>query len=436
MKRVIAIILACAVLLTACSPTVENSSVSETDNNVSNTIAESEESLVVTEDDPQTEFVEDEELADQSTEETNPGEISDNNRLDIEIKGLDDEALLSYVEDNVYATLVEQLDSDEYFIENVEAIYYPKEYIEALASNSQANVYFGYTSAELNEQFQGTKYVFTLGDDGQTVVVPMETVLDDVYVKAMEDVLVGTGVILVCVTVSLVAAPAAPAVGMIFAASASTGTAFAFESGAISFAAAAIAKGYETESFEQAMKAGVEASGKGFKWGAIIGATTGGVKEAVALKGATLNGLTMNEAAKIQKESGYPLELIKQFKSYKEYEVYKEAGLYTKIVNGKLALVRKIDLDYVSELPKTGEKVTNLVRMQKGYAPIDPATGKAYQLHHINQNPNGTLAILTEAEHQGNASILNLFGKESEIDRKAFDAIRKEFWQKYAAGLL
>ena len=74
--------------------------------------------------------------------------------------------------------------------------------------------------------------------------------------------------------------------------------------------------------------------------------------------------------------------------------------------------------------------------MQKGYAPLDPANGKAYQLHHINQDPNGTLAILTEAEHQGNSSILNLFGKESEIDRKAFEAIRKAFWQKFAAGLV
>ena len=133
-----------------------------------------------------------------------------------------------------------------------------KEYIEALAFNSQPNRYFGFTVNELNEHFQGTKYVFTLGVDGQTIVVPMETVNDDIYVKAMEDVLIGTGVILICVTVSVVAAPAAPAVGMIFAASASTGTAFALESGAISFAAAAIAKGYETESFEQAMKAGVD----------------------------------------------------------------------------------------------------------------------------------------------------------------------------------
>lgn len=354
---------------------------------------------------------------------------------DITIKGLDDESLIDYVEDNIYSALVSQLDSEDYFVENVEAVYYPKEYIKALSSNSQPNLYFGYTSAELDEQFQGTKYVFTLGEDGQTVVVPMNTVSDDVYIKTMEDVIIGSGVILVCATVSLVTAPALPAVSMIFAASATTGTTFALESGALSFVAAAVAKGYETESFEKALQAGIEAGGESFKWGAIIGSTVGGVTEAVALKGATLNGLTMNEAARIQKESGYPLELIKQFKSVEEYEVYKNAGLYTKMVNGKLALVRDIDLSYVSELPN-GESVTNLIRMQKGYAPIDPATGKAYQLHHINQNPNGTLAILTEAEHQGNSLILNIFGKESEIDRRAFEKVRKIFWQKYAASLV
>ena len=399
MKRLVAVLLACVMLLSACS-----SPVSEQD----------QESAV-------------------PPEETQT--IVNDGDLDFDVSGLDDEILLSYVEDNVYSSLVAQLGSEDYFVENVEAIYYPKEYIEALASNSQPNHYFGYTAAELNEQFQGTKYVFTLGQDGQTVVVPRETVSDDVYVKAMEDVIIGSGVILVCVTVSIVAYPAAPAVSMIFAASASTGTTFALESGTISFLAAAIVKGYETESLEQAFKAGVESGAGGFKWGAIIGSTVGGAEEAIALKGATMNGLTMNEAALIQRESGYPLEVIKQFKSYKEYEVYRDAGLYTKMVNGKLALVRNIDLDFVSKLPN-GESVTNLVRMQRGYAPIDPATGKAFQLHHINQNPNGTLAILTEAEHQGNATILNLFGKESEIDRKAFEAIRKEFWMKYVAGLL
>ena len=422
MKRLLAIILSLAMLLSACS----------SQGNDSNKTQESTESEpVVTE----SENVQNNAESVSTQEAGNDTNVKKDDGLDFTVKGLDDEKLLSYVEDSVYEDLVNQLDSEDYFVENVEAIYYPKEYIEALASNSQSNIYFGFTSAELEEQFQGTRYVFTLGEDGQTVVVPMETINDDVYVKALEDVIVGTGVILVCVTVSVVSAPAAPAVSMIFMASASTGTAFALETGTLSFAAAAIAKGYETESFDQVLKAGVEAGGEGYKWGAISGVIYGGGKEAIALKGATLNGLTMNEAAMIQKESGFPLELIKQFKSYEEYTIYKEAGLYTKMINGKLALVRNIDLEYVSELP-SGEKVTNLVRMQKGYAPLDPATGKAYQLHHINQDPNGTLAILTEAEHQGNSSILNIFGKESEIDRKAFETVRKEFWQKYAASLL
>lgn len=129
--------------------------------------------------------------------------------------------------------------------------------------------------------------MFTLGADGQTELVPMEIVNDDVYIKAMEDVLVGAGVILLCVTVSVVAAPFAPAVSMIFAASASTGTVFAAQSGAIGFAAAAIAKGYETESFEQALKAGAEAAGESFKWGAIVGSLVGGAGAASRLRGAS-----------------------------------------------------------------------------------------------------------------------------------------------------
>ena len=414
MKKLISMILICSLLLSSC--TSVDRSKDQTGVDLANQQTTTEQSSIV-------------------NESADNGESRDKNNLDIELSGLADEKLLTYVENNVYADLVAQLDSEDYFVENVKAVYYPKEYIEALSSNSQSNKYFGYTSAELNEQFQGTKYVFTLGRDGRTTVVPMETLSDDIYVKAMEDVLIGSGVILVCVTVSVVAAPTVPAIGMIFAASASTATTFALESGTISFAAAAIAKGYETESFDQAIKAGVEAGSKGFKWGAITGAVFGGTEKTIALKGATLNGLTMNEAARIQKESGYPLELIKQFKSYKEYEIYKEAGLYTKMVNGKLALVRNIDLEYTSELPN-GETVTNLVRMEKGYAPLDPATGKPYQLHHINQDSNGTLAILTESEHQGNSTILNIAEKESEIDRPAFAKIRKEFWQKYAASLL
>ena len=79
--------------------------------------------------------------------------------------------------------------------------------------------------------------------------------------------------------------------------------------------------------------------------------------------------------------------------------------------------------------------VTNLQRMAEGYAPIEPATGKAYQLHHVGQKADASLAILTEKVHQEKSSILHVI-KESEIDRKAFDKVRKEFWKAYAQAFM
>ena len=416
MKRMIAVILACMMLLSACSAPAENTKPAES--------AETESQDVIIQ--AEASASPEQNGAGSTVQEvpTEEAQIDTNSGPDISINGLDDEVLLTYVEDSVYSTLVAQLDSEDFFVENVEAIYYPKEYIEALASNSQPNLYFGYTAAELNAQFQGTKYVFTLGADGQTVVVPMETVSDDVYVKAMEDVIIGSGVILVCVTVSIVAAPAAPAVSMIFAASASTGTAFALESGTISFVAAAIAKGYETESLEQAFKAGVEAGGEGFKWGAIIGSTLGGTKEAIALKGATLNGLSMNEVARIQQESGYPLSIIKQFHTVEEYTVFKNAGLQAEMVGGKLALVRP-DIDLYNVVDEYGRN--NFARLSQGLNPID-AAGKEFQWHHIGQNNNATLALLTSTEHSAGA--LHGFKVVSEIDRAAFNTYKREILNK------
>ena len=130
---------------------------------------------------------------------------------------------------------------------------------------------------------------------------------------------------------------------------------------------------------------------EGFKWGAVSGAVIGGGSEAFLLKSATKSGLTMNEVALIQKESNLPMDVISQFHSMKEYLVYKEAGLKPVIVNGRVALVQDIDLNYVSEL-SDGTKVTNLERMQRGFAPIEPATGKAYEMHHIGEKEDGTLA--------------------------------------------
>ena len=439
MKRIIALILSCAICLTACgsaqstesvSNNTETESVAETQDNTSESVEEEVSS---------TEKSETEEQAIASADPAVYQDIEDQKIAD-ENLDLSDENLQQYLRDRIYTEAIEEFDSDEYCVENVQTIYYSKEYIEQLAYNSQENLYFGFTQAELDSQFQGKKYVFTLDENtGETTVVEVESYEDHSTEEILKNVAIGTGVILVCVTVSVATGGTAPAVSMIFALGAKTGTAMALSGGAIGGLSAGLVKGYQTGSFSDAMNVAALGASDGFKWGAIVGALSGGATEAWGLHKATANRLTMNEAAAIQRESKYPLDLISQFKSKAEYKIYRDAGLRTQMVNGKLALVRDIDLNYKSSLPD-GTEVTNLQRMQRGYAPLDPATGKAYQLHHINQDPNGTLAILKEAEHQGNSSILNNPDiVESKIDRDAFSKIRKDFWtdlgNQFAAAL-
>ena len=144
MKRLIALILVCA-LLAGCTKQVNNRR-----------------------HEPTTSMTEVQQTAEYTfTEEDMP-----------EFAGLDDTTLLTYLEDTVYTNLVTELDNEMYFVENVSAIYISKEYLEEVEYNSQENIYFGYTLSELDEYFQGTRYVFTLGDDGQTIVTEFQEYAD------------------------------------------------------------------------------------------------------------------------------------------------------------------------------------------------------------------------------------------------------------------
>lgn len=415
MKRVIALLLAVSLTLSACAQPLKPGEETK-HNNVTGT-------EIITPDNSNTSDSIGTDTS-QSSTTTNEANIS----LP-EFTDLSDATLLRYVEDSVYADIVTALNSEDYFVENVNAIYISKEYLDELDYNSQENIYFGYTLSELNSYFEGTRYVFTLDENDETTVKKFES-YDDTFDKVEKNVAVGSGVILLCVTVSVATGGIAPAMSVVFAGSAKTATALALSGGVFSGVVSGIVAGVETKDFEEALKAAALTGSESFKWGAITGAITGGATAAINLKGATLNGLTMNEAARIQKESKYPLDVIKQIKSMDNYQVYKNATPKTQMVDGKLALVREIDLDFISELDE--RKVTNLVRMQEGYSPIEPLTGKAYELHHVAQRQNGTLAILTKAEHQGNSGILHIAGKKSEIDRVAFKPVRERFWKDFA----
>lgn len=350
---------------------------------------------------------------------------------DFDFESLDDPALLPYMEDTVYAGLVAALDSDEYFVENVKAVYISQEYLDELAYNSRANIFFGYTLAELNEQFQGEKYVFTLGDNNETVVEPWKD-YDDTYQRALLNVAIGAGIILICVTVSIVSYGAgAPAVSMIFAVAAKEGTAVAVSKGVITGVAAGVVKGIQTGDMNEALKAAALEGSEAFKLGAICGAVSGGASEAIALKGATLNGLKMNQAAMIQKESKLPLSFIKNFHSIEEYNIYKNAGLSYVRINRTWAFSRHIDLDSVIT-DCYGKTKTNAQRILDGFSPVD-ANGIPYELHHIGQRPDSPLAILTKAEHMqgGNKSILH-YQAESTVEHGSdWSKQVSKFWQDY-----
>ena len=354
-----------------------------------------------------------------------------------DFSGLSDPTLTSYLEDAVYASLVKELNSADYFVENVSAIYISKEYLEDLEYNSRENVFFGYKLSELNELFEGTRYIFTLGDDGKTTVEPFEA-YDDTYEKALLKTAVGAGVILLCATVSFVTAGAgAPAVSLIFAASAKSAAIMGASSGLMGGLVAGIGTGIQTGDFEEALKSAATAGSEGFAWGAIGGAISGGVTagtkyaEAMkALKGVDLKGLTKQQAAAIQMESGFPVDVIKEFDSMEQYNICKSAKLSPKMINGKTSLVREIDLDY-----KDKSGLTNLQRMQKGDSPLDP-NGIAYELHHIGQKPDSTLAVLTQIEHrqEGNFNIWHTYEGNSLVHGSGsnWNTLRSQYWKQYA----
>ena len=392
MKRILALLVACA-CLAGCTPKVAEQSADAT-----TTLAPTEFQYI------------------QITEEPTPV-FSD----------LSDQALTPYLENAVYTNLVEGLSNENYLVENVSAVYLSKEYLEEIEYNSLENVYFGFTLSELDAAFQGARYVFTLGEDGQTTVTEFQE-YDDIYEKVLRNVTIGVGVILICVTVSVVSGGlGGHAVSMIFAASAKSGAIMGLTGGVLGGVASGVVTGIETGSFDEALKAAALAGSEGFKWGVISGVVEGGIAEGIALKGATLNGLTMNEAALIQKESKLPLEFIKNFHSVDEYNALKGAGLKLTKVNGKMALTQDIDWNFAD-----AEGRTNAQRVANGLSPLD-STGKSYELHHIGQKADSPLAILSSSQHKDNYSVLhaNTGGSASNIDRTAFNKERIEFWKKY-----
>lgn len=286
MKRILALLLIFCLLFSACGQhsnegVVPSSSSKDNESPATDSIIHTQENTPLPETTPTDGAFDPDET--EPAEETSKAPVECHSDVP-DFYDLNDPRLLQYVEDNIYANLVDEFSSEDYIIENVNAIFYSKEYLEEVAYNSKANIFFGYTLAELDEQFQGEQYVFTLNDDGETTVQPFQN-YDDTYEQVIKNIAIGTGIILVCVTVSVVGGAAgASTMSMIFAASAKTGTTFALSSAGFSGVFSGVLTGIQTKDFEQAINTAVLTGSESFKWGAISGALIGGLNEAHALR--------------------------------------------------------------------------------------------------------------------------------------------------------
>lgn len=364
-----------------------------------------------------------------SESKVNDSEISNEDYTE-KFNSINDQELNQYIEDAVYVELVNQINEwdteEEYYVESVDTAYISQEYIDELTYNSQSNIFFGYNLADLDEDFS-EKYVFSLGEEGETIIRPVEEYVNE-YEAAIKNVAMGSGVILVCVTVSVATGGVGTgAITIVFAEAAANGAVCAGMSGAIAGTASAIVAGIKTKNMNEAVKSGLIGASEGFKCGAIIGAVTGsvsGVGIVNSLKKVD-TGVSLWNKYLLQKKVGIKPEDMKYITTDAEAKKILEIGLKSKIVNGKAALIRDIDLNLVDDKGRT-----NLERMKKGLAAIDK-NGKSFELHHMGQESDGTLAILSQEEHDVN-EIWHVFKDTSEINRTEFATTKKNFWKDMA----
>ncbi len=204
--------------------------------------------------------------------------------LSPQFSGPNDPAYIQYLEDMAYAGMEESFSGEEYSVESVRAVYISQEYLDELEFNSRQNIFFGFTLEEVLETFGEDRYVFTLGENHETTVIHVHDAdFERDYSQILRNVAIGGGVILLCITVSVLTSGAGTpvCVQVIHAIAAGAATEAMRESvkGAVyGGLGAAICQWNETGSIDDSIYAGLSAASEGFKMGAIIGAVEGGIK--------------------------------------------------------------------------------------------------------------------------------------------------------------
>lgn len=147
-------------------------------------------------------------------------------------------------------------------------------------------------------------------------------------------------------------------------------------------------------------------------------------------------GLTDEEKARIKEETGWSDEIIDHIDSMEQYEIYKNADLEEREINGRPCLCKKIDMDYVD--PKTGK--TNRQLMAEGKSPRDAKTGEKIELHHMGQDFNGPFVELCENSEHGDGNHGTLHPKSegswrNDPEKKSeYNQQRQSHWEARSQG--
>ncbi|MCR5603680.1 MAG: HNH/ENDO VII family nuclease [Lachnospiraceae bacterium] len=428
-KRILSLSISVIILITGCSQNSNFGSVDASRQSQEESIADNSSDQGEQESGETDSVVPVSEITDLTLIPIAEGEDADPTPYEYEVnfENLDSAELQRYVTDTIYSGMVSELEGTDYYVSDIDSVYISQEYIDELTYNSKSNVFFGYTLEELDAQFEGKRYLFTLGDQSDTIVVPYDEI-DDSYTRALQNISSGTGVLLCAINLSEKTSgygKPGRTISMIFAFSAATGTVVGVSAAAVVGITAGVITGIQTGDMDEAKNAAINYGSEGFKWGAIVGVTAGalfGTYEAVTNPEARISASQMSF---IQKGLKYPIYLINNLTGVEEYDALQNANLIPQMINGETSLIRvDIDLDYIDELGRT-----NLQRMLLGLAPCDE-NGNEYLLCQIGEGINRTLAILTREEADN--PVLDNFADITQISSIDSSKLKKQFWKAMA----
>ena len=137
-------------------------------------------------------------VANSATSQESAQPVASNNQK------MSDADFVKKLEDSVYQLIVKDLDENgnrkDLQVQDVKAVYLSKEYLEQYTYNTKETKFFGTTLGELEKKFDKQKYVFDIDEHGKTTCHAVGD-FDNTFDEVTQAALLGSGVILISVTI-------------------------------------------------------------------------------------------------------------------------------------------------------------------------------------------------------------------------------------------